>query len=510
MTSNKLNRREMMRLALMGGVGATLFKYDPSIILNPRHYASMDGFQNLVNALKGGPESERLFAALAQQTVNDVVFVHVKFYMGMNGNYFMKIKNDQSIIPKTDADKSGTFLTQAGFDIATSREKHSAARLNQYVSNMIYHGTIDGQPRGANNIIPTTEGEIAASESEAAGILADYHVYGSTGLDAVGQHKQETFNINFTKNPNDMGQGCINYMLESLGVLRSPLGIVALGTRNNIIANAGGTALPGRTIKEFVDGASALAEDGYVKKSSPESLAVMFDSLAARAATAKSVRDNVRASVLDLKAKISTFSQAMPFESQNWTPKVTTPSGGTKTETIGYFVLAGRTAATGLYNNYAIGVNTIDLNGQKIDVTGNGMLNALDAIQQTSIGLHILIRKLKAEGKSYVIQLESELSRDLDMGDSGVLSAVTFVGGPKFRSQYRSSFLAPMALNDTNKEAAAFRGGSMVNPGGSAQDAGPVKKDNLRLGVAQIIAEATGQTSKIAGVGQPRVVFTKA
>ncbi|MEN9824915.1 MAG: hypothetical protein RI953_660 [Pseudomonadota bacterium] len=507
MSNNRINRRDALRFALMGGVGAAVVKYDPSVILNPAHYGTIDAVQNMLNAFRGGPAADRVFGALAQQAASDVVFVHVKFYMGMNSNYFMKVASN-SIMNKVGTQTNGQFLQGAGFDRVTIRPKHSSAMLNEYVSNIIYHGTIDGMPRGTTNVIANTASEIAASDAEASAMLADYQVFGGTGLAGVGQHNQQTFNMNFAGNVSGMGQGCINYFLETHGILRSPLGIVALGARNNIIANAGGTAMSGALISEFNNGVGALASDGYVKKSSESSIAVAFDSLTPKAEDAAKIRRNVRESVNDLKTRIASFRQTDVFQAQAWAPGVTA-STGRRAETIGYFALAGRAASTGLFTNFAIGVNTIDLNGQNIDIAQNGNLNALDAIQQTAIGLHILIKKLKDAGKSYVIEIESELSRNLNMGDSGTLSAVTIVGGPKFRSTYRSAFLAPMVLNDTNARADGFAAGSMVDSGGSPMGEGTVSKDNYRLGVAQIVAEATGQTGKIAEVSRPRVVFTK-
>ncbi|MFZ9520164.1 MAG: hypothetical protein ACO3A4_06775 [Silvanigrellaceae bacterium] len=505
MSNNKLNRRDALRFALMGGVGAAVVKYDPSVILNPAHYGTIDAVQNMLNAFRGGPAADRVFGALAQQAASDIVFVHVKFYMGMNSNYFMKVGTN-SIMGK--APNAGNFLQNAGFDKVSSRPKHSAAMLNEYVSNMIYNGTIDGMAKGTTNVIANTANEIAASDAEASAMLADYQVFGGTGLAGVGQHNQQTFNINFAGNVSGMGQGCINYFLETQGVLRSPLGIVALGTRNNVIANAGGTAMSGSLISEFNNGIGALASDGYVKKSSESSISVAFDSLTPRVEDAAKIRKNVRDSINDLKTKVATFQEARVFQGQTWAPGVTTSAGRT-TETIGYFALAGRAASTGLFTNFAIGVNTIDLNGNNIDIAQAGTLNALDAIQQTSIGLHMLIKRLKDAGKSYVIEIESELSRNLNMGDSGTLSAVTIVGGPKFRSTYRSAFMAPTVLNDTNARADGFAAGSMVDAAGGSLGQGVVSKDNYRLGVAQIVAEATGQTGKIAEVSRPRVAFPK-
>lgn len=506
MSNSRLNRRDALRLALMGGVGAAVIKHDPSVVLNPRHYGTMDAVQNMLNALRGGPAADRVFGALAQQGASDVVFIHVKFYMGMNSNYFMKVGNN-SIMNK--APNAGTFLSNAGFDRVSTREKHSTAMLNQYVSNMIFNGTIDGLPRGTTNVIMNTANEIAASEAEAAAMLADYHVIGGTGLAGVNQHNQQTFNINFAGNVSSMGQGCLNYFLESQGILRSPLGIVALGARNNVIANAGGTAMGGSLISEFNAGIGALASDGYVKKSSESSISSAFDSLTPRVVDAAAIRKNIRESVNDLKTKVASFQETSVFQGQVWAPGVTISAGRT-TETIGFFALAGRAASTGLFTNFAIGVNTIDLNGNNIDIAQAGTLNALDAIQQTAIGLHILIKRLKAAGKSYVIEVESELSRDMNMGDSGTLSAVTFVGGPKFKSMYRSAFLAPTVLNDTNARADGFAAGAMVDASGSPVGAGTVSKDNYRLGVAQIVAESTGQTGKIAEVSRPRILFPKA
>lgn len=195
------------------------------------------------------------------------------------------------------------------------------------------------------------------------------------------------------------------------------------------------------------------------------------------------------------------------MESQAWTSTNSTANGRTA-GTIAYFRLAGRAAATGLFNNFAIGVNTIDLNGNNMDIGNDSTLNAVDAIQQTAIGLHMLIKALKRAQKSYVIQVESELSRSLGMGDSGVLSTVTFVGGPKF-SRYRSSFLAPTSLRDTNAEAAAFAAGSVLTAQGGSVGAGSVGKDVQRIGVAQIIAEATGKTKVIEDLGRNRLVFPK-
>lgn len=507
MTNSKMNRRDMMRMALLGGVGAGLFKYDPNVVLNPSHYTSVDALANLMKGLQGGPEQDRLFGALAQNAVNDVVFVHVKFYMGMNSNYLMKVGNN-SILNKA-SQATATYLRGVGFDDVADRPKHSAARLNKYFSNMLHYGTMDGMPRGTTNIVANTAAEIAASDSEADSLLADYQVYGGTGLGGIGQHNQQTFNINFDSSPTARGQGCINYFLEMSGILRSPLGIVALGTRNRIIANEGGTAANGATITEFNNAMSSLVADGYVKKSQEGNLASIFDQKALRAESAKGVRDNIRASIQDLKSKVSQFGAASAFQTQTWAPIGVTSAGRTS-ETIGYFVLAGRAAATGLFNNFAIGVNTIDLNGQNIDVAGAGTLNALDAIQQTAIGLHMLIKKLKEQGKSYVIEVESELSRNLNMGDSGVLSAMTIVGGPKFRSAYRSDFLAPMTLGDTNATAAGFRAGALLDANGRPQGESSVVKDQYRLGVAQIIAEATGKTDKVKEVGRPRIAFTKA
>ncbi|NBW80895.1 hypothetical protein EBR21_03990 [bacterium] len=519
MKDNKINRRDALRFALMGGVGAATVKYDPSVILNPAHYGTMDAVQNMLNAFRGGPAAERVFGALAQQTVSDVVFVHVKFYMGMNSNYFMKVGTN-SIMPKVGTGSNGNFLTPAGFDKVTSRTRHREAMLNEYVSNMIYHGTIDGMPRGttSTNVIANTGSEIAGSEAEASAMLSDYNVIGGTGLAGVGQHNQQTFNINFAGNVTGMGQGCLNYFLETQGILKSPLGIVALGARNNVIANAGGTAMRGALISEFNLGVQSLASDGLVKKSAV-SIADDFDKLTnartdateARKASDASrarIRGNIRDSLAELSKKISTFQQAAVFQGQTWAPGVTTSTGRTS-ETIGFFALAGRAASTGLFSNFAIGVNTIDLNGNNIDIAQAGTLNALDAIQQTAVGLHILIKKLKDAGKSYVIEVESELSRNLNMGDSGTLSAVTIVGGPKFRTAYQSAFLAPMVLGDTNASAAGFAAGAMVDSSGSPMGAGTVSKDNYRLGVAQIIAEATGQTGKIAEVSKPRVAFPK-
>ncbi|MEN9529943.1 MAG: hypothetical protein RI932_1816 [Pseudomonadota bacterium] len=504
MKMSKMNRRDAMRLMMMGGVGATLFKYDPSVILNPKHYASVDAVQNMLRAFQGGPEADRVFAALAQTTSNDVVFVNVKFYMGMNGNYFMKI-GDNSIMNKVPS--AGNFLSGAGFNRRASRPKHMEASLNEYVSNMIHFGTIDGLAPGATNVIAGTAAELA-TEAERNEMLADYQVFGSTGLGGIAAHNQQTFNINFDSNPGAMGLGCINYLLENQGILSSPMGVVALGARNRVISNVAGTAANGVTAAVFNQGIASLTADAYVKKSESSNLAATFDSVAGpRARDAAQLRDRVRASIIDLRTKVASFREVEPMESQAWSVPTSQEAGRTA-ETIAYFRLAGRAAATGLFTNFAIGVNTIDLNGNNMDIGGDSTLNAVDAIQQTAIGLHLLLKALKKAGKSYVIQVESELSRSLGMGDSGVLSAVTFVGGPKF-SRYRSSFLAPTVLNDTNAQAAAFAQGSVLTAQGSPMGSGSVNKDVQRIGLAQVIAEATGKTKAVEELGRPRLLFPK-
>jgi hypothetical protein len=506
MKMNKMNRRDAMRLMMMGGVGATLFKYDPNVILDPANYRSMDAVQNMLRAFQGGPESDRVFAAFAQQTNNDIVFINVKFYMGLNGNYLMKIGNN-SIMNKVPA--AGSFLNGAGFNVRATRPKHMEASLNRYFSNLLHFGTIDGLERtGTTNVIPGTENEIATDEAERSAMLNDYHVFGSTGLGGITQHNQQTFNINFDSNPGAMGLGCINYLLENQGILTSPMGVVALGARNRVISSVAGNAATGVTAAAFNQGISSLTADAYVKKSEASNLASTFDRIAGpRAREAAQIRERVRASIVDLRTRVASFREVEPMETQAWMPPTPRANGRT-TETLAYFRLAGRAAATGLFSNFAIGVNTIDLNGNDMDIGGDTTLNAVDAIQQTGIGLHMLLKALRRAQRSYVIQIESELSRSLDMGDSGVLSAVTIVGGPKF-SRYRSSFLAPTTLNDTNAQAAAFAQGSVVTAQGSAMGAGSVGKDVQRIGVAQIIAEATGKTKVVEELGRPRLVFPK-
>ena len=504
MKMGKMNRRDAMRLMMMGGVGATLVKYDPSVVLNPMHYRSIDAVQNMLRAFQGGPESDRVFAAFAQQSINDIVFVNVKFYMGMNGNYFMKIGTN-SIMGKVP--NAGIFLNNAGFDLRATREKHSQASFNQYFSNMLYFGTIDGLAPGATNVIPGTATEIA-TEAERNEILNDYHAFGSTGLGGITQHNQQTFNINFDANPGAMGLGCLNYLIENQGILSSPMGIVALGSRNQVISSVAGTAARGVSAAGFNQGISSLTADAYVKKSEAANLAAMFDGVAGpRARDAAQMRERVRSSIIDLRTKVAAFREVEAMETQAWMPP-TPQSTGRNAATLAYFRLTSRAAATGLFNNFAIGVNTIDLNGNNMDIVNNATLNAVDAIQQTAIGLHMLLKSLKKAGKSYVIQVESELSRSLGMGDSGVLSAVTFVGGPKF-SRYRSSFLAPTTLNDTNAQAAAFAQGSVMTAQGVVMGSGSVNKDVQRIGVAQIIAEATGKAKVIEELGRPRLVFPK-
>jgi hypothetical protein len=262
------------------------------------------------------------------------------------------------------------------------------------------------------------------------------------------------------------------------------------------------------TAAVFNQGIASLTADAYVKKSESSNLAATFDSVAGpRARDAAQLRDRVRASIIDLRTKVASFREVEPMESQAWSVPTSQEAGRTA-ETIAYFRLAGRAAATGLFTNFAIGVNTIDLNGNNMDIGGDSTLNAVDAIQQTAIGLHLLLKALKKAGKSYVIQVESELSRSLGMGDSGVLSAVTFVGGPKF-SRYRSSFLAPTVLNDTNAQAAAFAQGSVLTAQGSPMGSGSVNKDVQRIGLAQVIAEATGKTKAVEELGRPRLLFPK-
>ena len=506
MKMGKMNRRDAMRLMMMGGVGATLVKYDPSVVLNPMHYRSIDAVQNMLRAFQGGPESDRVFAAFAQQSINDIVFVNVKFYMGMNGNYLMKIGTN-SITGKVKEAK--VFLEGAGFDLRATREKHRQASFNQYFSNMLYFGTIDGLAPGATNVIPGTETEIA-TDAERNEILNDYHAFGSTGLGGINQHNQQTFNINFDANPGAMGLGCLNYLIENQGILSSPMGIVALGARNQVISSVAGTAARGVSAAGFNQGISSLTADAYVKKSEAANLAAMFDGVAGpRARDAAQMRERVRSSIIDLRTKVAAFREVEAMETQAWRPP--TPQSANRTaETLAYFRLTSRAAATGLFNNFAIGVNTIDLNGNDMDIASgtDATLNAVDAIQQTAIGLHMLLKSLKKAGKSYVIQVESELSRNLVMGDSEFMSAVTFVGGPKF-SRYRSSFLAPTTLNDTNAEGATFAQGSVMTAQGVVMGSGSVNKDVQRIGVAQIIAEATGKAKVIEELGRPRLVFPK-
>lgn len=506
MSGFKLSRRDAMRMMLMSGAGASLLKYDPTVILKPENYTSIDAVENMLNAFKGGPAFDRVFGAFAQEANNDVVFVNVKFYMGMNGNYLMKIGND-NILNK--APSAGNFLNEAGFNSRADRPKHSAASLNKYFSNLLYSGTIDGQVRGTTNVIAGTASEIAASTSEADAILEDYEVFGSTGLSGITRHSQQTFNINFNNNPGAQGHGCLNYLLESQGILKSPLGVTALGNRNQVIAADASEAAAGVTTKTFNQGVSALTSDAYVKKSEKANMALLFDTLAGpKAKDATQMRERVRASILDLRTKVASFSEVESLEARDWVPGVTNSSAGRKSEALAYFGLAGRAAATGLYTNFAIGINTIDLNGRNMDI-GGGTLNAIDAIQQTGIGLHMLLKRLKAANKSYVIQVESELSRSLNMGDSGVLSAVTIVGGPKFKN-YRSDFLAPTQLdNDTNARAADFAAGKAATSSGGEVGEGQVSKDMQRIGVVQMIAEATGTTEKVEELGRNRLVFTK-
>lgn len=507
MTTNKLNRRDAMRIMMLTGVGATLAKYDPSIILNPANYRSIDAVQNMLKAFRGGPEFDRVFGALAQESSNDVVFVNVKFYMGMNGNYLMKIGNN-SIMNKIGNTSNATFLRGAGFNDRATRSKHREASLNQYFSNLLYSGTIDGQARGTTNIITGTANEIAASAAEADAMLNDYAIFGSTGLGGITQHNQQTFNINFSGSPTAMGHGCLNYMLESQGILKSPLGVTALGARNRIISETAGTAVDGVSVSDFNQGISSLTSDAYVKKSQEGNIAALFDTIAGpKAKKAAELRGRVRESILDLRTRVQSFAEVAPLEANAWMPGVTSANNARTTASLAYFALAGRAAATGLFSNFAIGINTIDLNGNNMDVDG-GTLNAIDAIQQTGIGLHMLIKRLKAANKSYVIQIESELSRNLGMGDSGTLSTVTIVGGPKFKS-YRSDFLAPNELNDTNAQAANFAAGKVVTANGTEVGQGSVVKDVQRMGVAQIIAEATGTTQTLEELGRNRLVFTK-
>ncbi|NBO39452.1 hypothetical protein EBU99_12815 [bacterium] len=492
---NQYNRRQLLRAALLGGLGygamAGLSRYGFTAGLNAWYEKfraanpwaeGMDAITVLRDALNGGPSALFVSQALAAGA-SPVSFLDIFMATSHDPRNFLNLTEFGNA---NDPTKTLVFPDAMNpavkRDLLATHPAFAAAKVNKFFGDMLLSGKY--MMNGTPTVLPNFTGLIGDIDPSKIAITS-FVSYQGTGV-----HQQGAI----------PAAGSIAHMIQASAQL-SPIGVAAFGAVS-VIDNNMKSVSAGRKSKDFVATLDQLIATSYVDKSKDDGSSRgsnkqrIFDELngnpeavALRSQWLENL-EKIRAEVADLKANYSSLGSGM-FNVY----------GNINCDRAASIAVAAKLAKSGLGTVATVGLQTPDFHATDASRAPSGDSgNMVTAIAEAALGANVYIKSRLDARQDGVIFIRTCSGRSADwVQDSSTVSGLAiFIKGSSGSalSSIVSEYYGPTStvLNGAFVDAStkAWAGGVL------GLDGGTVTAAQVDGTVAQAVVNAAGRTLSIA------------
>jgi len=489
---NNINRRNLLRAALVGGLGygamAGLKKYGLSSGL-AQWYAEfrarnpwaegMDALAVLEDAFKGGPSLVFISEALANG-LPKVAFLDVFMATSHDPRNFLNLSdmgNENNPLQTLTYGSTNTSVS----DLIQTHPVFAAAKVNKLFGDMVLTGKymLNGTPTvidGFQSLIKDIDPQKIA--------MTSFVSYQGTGIHDFGQIP---------------GAGSVAHIIQASGQL-SPIGVAAFGAVQVRDGGPNGGALvtSGKKSSAFIDAMGQLISKSYVPKnndtqqgSEPNKIRI-FEELHGNE-EAKKVRTQwlenlarIEAEIRILNANYSSLGSAM-----------VNALGSINCDRAASIAVAGKLVETGLCLVSTVGLDTPDFHNPDANRAPSGDFgNMHTAIVEAGVGINVWANSLIAKGLDGIAFIRTCSGRSANwVDDSSTVSSIAVIvkgsyGGPL--SSIQTAYYGPeRSANFVDQGTKDWASGVFGLDGGT-QNAGSIDGT-----IAETILNAAGQSLTI-------------
>jgi hypothetical protein len=558
--NTKMDRRELLRMALLGGVGSawaleqlggvpligTLA--DRVMRFGSPFTNRYDAFAMMREALVGGPSMFAVHAAMAQDA-NDWTLVQIKvcnhvftplvFRLGQLSGDAVTTGNGVPL-PSARAGQASAALIAQGVDQISDKARYKELRFNKWFANILHHGTADGaETAAAANLNGLDAGDVAALDAEKVAVQA---FVGLAQDDGTVNHALRGCKLR--QQLSDLTLFC-----QEKGLITSPLGISCFmmgdeydraegATPRNVVLGNGAAEVEvvgSRTVGDYVAQVQQYIGKSYADRAPIEQNVIYrMDKFVVEDPV---LRRELVNSIAKFQAGLGPLSGAADLEIRRQTLDRaignTQSANGSNTPQAasGEFLAQCKYVAASMdlpgvpVRNFSLFLNMVDLDGKDLDDARNqlnqgqnGQVRAfgyIEGMRQLAMGLNVLGKKI-ASGKKMIIVVTSEGGRGAGMEDSKTSFAL--VMGPGGAGGLKDKLYANMeAINgstgasvaDPAAASAAMKWADGLMDAGGAKDANGVPRSgDVQMGVVEFLEEVRGQNVR-SGVSSDEGRFVK-
>lgn len=492
MMKSSMNRRNLLRSAILGGLGygalSALQQYGLKNGL-AQWYAQMraqnpwlegmDALAVLEDALRGGPSLIFVSEAMAQG-LPKVAFLDVFMATSFDPRNYLNLSNMGNGNNPLQTLTFGS-MNSSVTDFIKTHDNFKQAKVNQFFGDLVLTGKykMNGSPTVINGFAPL----ISANGLPPNKIsMTSFVSYQGTGVHQRGQIP---------------GAGSVAHMIQASGAL-SPIGVAAFGAVQ-VVDGSGSIVSGGKSSGAFISSLDQLIKEGYVPKvndvkdSSAKNRIRIFDELNGHE-DAKKVRDQWLGSLERIRSEVG----ALKTDTYNRLgTNMFNAFGNINADRAASMTVAGKLASSGLCTVASVGIGTPDFHRSDANRAPAGDEgNMVTAIVEAGIGIHVWAKSLidaKMDGVAF-IRTCSGRSADW-VNDSSTVSSLAIIvkgsdAGPLHSIQ--SEYYGPMQVNNfVDDGTKPWAGGTF------GLDAGNQMAGSIDGAIAETVLAAAGQSLKM-------------
>ncbi len=541
MATSRIDRRELLRKAIYGGVGGAvaleqlggvplLGTWASKHVFSPV-MGTRDAFYLMRDALAGGPSA--LAVAEAFATTDDQKWVIVDIKVMTQVHHPMIFKLGDAAGPKASANLNASANVKAqGVDLISDNARWAKLRFNKWFAGCLGAGTSDGAAPTAANLRGLEATDVCDLNGPAIGDKVAVQTFMGLAQPELIVHQLRGCRLRKT-------QGDIGFLLDQTRLLYSPLGITCfmMGNeydsagppiaRNAVLGTGDGGAVivASRTVTDYVDQIKQFTSGRGFADHKPieQNVVYRMDKLVNKDPVLRSELIN---SITGFGGALGALRAAADLEARRETA-VKPEDGAAQSTLVGdaatiaaglppssEFVAQCKYVAQSMHlpntplRNFSLFLNVIDLDGKNLDApvntadASNKDLRAytyVEGMRQLAMGLNVIAKEI-ADGKNIIVYVHSEGGRSATMGDSIVSFAL--VMGPKGTGMlddelYASNEMVGGTIMDTGIAGAAKAWGTpdsdIYGLNNSKIDGVVPSAGDVGMGIVEFIEEKMGK-----------------
>lgn len=543
MTTKKLDRRELMRLGLNGGLGAALAieqlggvpllgTWASEIVRNPWRNR-YDAYAMMGEALRGGPSLLAVHRAMAADA-DEWSLVQIKVLNHVHTPLVFRLGRLDSGVVTTDNNvplasarcgRATATLRTLGVDLISDMPRYQNLRFNKWFANILHNGTADGRTPTPETMLGLTSDDIAPIDADKVAIQA------FTGLAQITSNNHALKGCKLRTDLPD-----VTLFGQEQGLIDSPLGITCfmMGQRydkaegvlpfNAVLGKSKQTEetiVGSRSVGEYVAQIRQFVGNTYVDRGAVDAsnLVYTFDKLVDND---PKLRRELLNSVAQFKAGLVALEASGELEARRQTPDPANANFqsdsareiGASTEFLAQckYVVRSLDLPGMPVRNFSLFLNVSDLDGQDLDRGHDGGGGAgvmaysyIEGMRQLAMGLNVLAKSISA-GKKLLVIVHSEGGRSATLGDANTSFALVL--GPKGPGYLDDRLYANLTMINQTSNAMLMNPGSsasavawnledaMKDKDGNAADSTVPTTGDVGMGIIQFLEEKTGKQAR--------------